>query len=46
MYNQRKVCYKVLALVDIGEKIYMLERWKQMNKEGLFVISSCLTASL
>ena len=26
MYNQRKVCYKVLALVDIGEKIYMLER--------------------
>ena len=26
MYNQRKVCYKVLALVDIGEKFYMLER--------------------
>ena len=26
IYNQRKVCYKVLALVDIGEIFYMLER--------------------
>ena len=24
--DQRKVCYKVLVLVDNGEKFYMLER--------------------